>query len=65
MWYRASWTRSIWPVPADAPGAQIFGSWDPVGMRGTVSRSLRFTDVFVSDDAMVMPRGLYYQAALR
>jgi alkylation response protein AidB-like acyl-CoA dehydrogenase len=52
-------------VPADAPGAQIFGSWDPVGMRGTVSRSLRFTDVFVGDDAMVMPRGLYYQAALR
>lgn len=52
-------------VPANAPGAQIFGSWDPVGMRGTVSRSLRFTDVFVGDDAMVMPRGLYYQAALR
>jgi len=52
-------------VPADTPGAQIFGSWDPVGMRGTVSRSLRFTDVFVGDDAMVMPRGLYYQAALR
>jgi alkylation response protein AidB-like acyl-CoA dehydrogenase len=52
-------------VPADAPGAEIFGSWDPVGMRGTVSRSLRFTDVFVDDDAMVLPRGLYYQAALR
>jgi len=52
-------------VPADAPGAEIFGPWDPVGMRGTVSRSLRFTDVFVGDDAMLMPRGLYYQAAVR
>ncbi len=52
-------------VPADAPGAEIFGTWDPVGMRGTVSRSLRFTNVFVGDDDMVMPRGLYYQAALR
>src|SRR5262245_23791182 len=52
-------------VPADAPGAEIFGPWDPVGMRGTVSRSLRFTDVFVGEDDMIMPRGLYYQAALR
>jgi alkylation response protein AidB-like acyl-CoA dehydrogenase len=52
-------------VPADATGAEIFGPWDPVGMRGTVSRSLRFTDVFVGDDDMIMPRGLYYQAALR
>ena len=52
-------------VPADAPGAEIFGPWDPVGMRGTVSRSLRFTDVFVGDDDMILPRGLYYQAAVR
>jgi alkylation response protein AidB-like acyl-CoA dehydrogenase len=52
-------------VPADAPGAEIFGPWDPVGMRGTVSRSLRFTDVYVGDDDMILPRGLYYQAALR
>jgi alkylation response protein AidB-like acyl-CoA dehydrogenase len=52
-------------VRADAPGAEIFGTWDPLGMRGTVSRSLRFTDAFVGDDDMVMPRGLYYQAAVR
>jgi alkylation response protein AidB-like acyl-CoA dehydrogenase len=52
-------------VPADAPGAQILGTWDPLGMRGTVSRTLRFIDVFVGDDDMVMPRGLYYQAAVR
>lgn len=52
-------------VPADAPGAEVFGPWDPVGMRGTVSRSLRFTDVFVPDELMLMPRGCYYQAAVR
>jgi alkylation response protein AidB-like acyl-CoA dehydrogenase len=52
-------------VPADAAGAEIFGPWDPLGMRGTVSRSLRFTDVFVPDDLMLMPQGAYYQAALR
>jgi alkylation response protein AidB-like acyl-CoA dehydrogenase len=51
-------------VPADAPGAEIFGSWDPLGMRPTASRSLRFRDVFVPDDNLMMPRGAYYQAAV-
>ena len=27
-------------VPADAPGFSISGDWDPLGMRGTVSRNL-------------------------
>lgn len=52
-------------VPAKAPGAEVFGTWDPLGMRATDSRSLRFTDVLVGDDDMVMPRGHYYQAAVR
>jgi len=51
-------------VPADAPGAEVFGSWDPLGMRGTVSRSLRFHDVFVPEESLMMPRGAYYRAAL-
>jgi alkylation response protein AidB-like acyl-CoA dehydrogenase len=51
-------------VPAEAPGAEIFGSWDPLGMRATVSRSLRFRDVFVPDDNLMMPPGAYYRAAL-
>jgi alkylation response protein AidB-like acyl-CoA dehydrogenase len=51
-------------VPADAPGAAVFGDWDPLGMRGTVSRSLRFTEVFVPEDNLMMPRGAYYRAAL-
>jgi alkylation response protein AidB-like acyl-CoA dehydrogenase len=27
-------------VPADAPGVSVVGDWDPLGMRGTVSRTL-------------------------
>jgi alkylation response protein AidB-like acyl-CoA dehydrogenase len=52
-------------VPANAMGFTITGDWDPLGMRGTVSRTLVFKDVFVADDAQMMPRGLYFQAAGR
>jgi alkylation response protein AidB-like acyl-CoA dehydrogenase len=52
-------------VPADAPGLSIVGDWDPLGMRGTVSRTLLFKDVFVADEGQMMPRGLYFQAAGR
>lgn len=52
-------------VPGDAPGLEIVGDWDPLGMRGTVSRNLVFKDVFVPDDASLMPRGAYFQAANR
>src|SRR3954462_15720491 len=34
-------------------------------MRGTVSRTLLFKDVFVDEDAALMPRGVYFQAAMR
>jgi alkylation response protein AidB-like acyl-CoA dehydrogenase len=52
-------------VPAGSPGLEITGDWDPLGMRGTVSRNLIFKDVFVTDDATMMPRGVYFQAASR
>lgn len=52
-------------VPAKAPGVTVTGDWDPLGMRGTVSRDLVFKDVFVADDAALMPPGLYFQAATR
>lgn len=52
-------------VPADAPGVAVSGDWDPLGMRGTVSRTLTFDGVFVPDDARLMPEGLYFQAAAR
>ena len=50
-------------VPADHPGLAISGEWNPMGMRGTVSRNIAFTDVFVPDDEQLLPRGLYYRAA--
>jgi alkylation response protein AidB-like acyl-CoA dehydrogenase len=52
-------------VPADAPGVSVSGDWDPLGMRGTVSRTLDFKDVLVPDEARLMPEGLYFQAAQR
>ena len=50
-------------VPATSPGLSISGTWDPMGMRGTVSRNITFQDVFVPDDEQLLPRGLYYRAA--
>ncbi|MDE2371591.1 MAG: acyl-CoA dehydrogenase [Burkholderiales bacterium] len=52
-------------VPADAPGVTVTGDWDPLGMRGTVSRTLVFDDVYVPSSERLMPEGLYWQAALR
>lgn len=50
-------------VPANAPGVSVVGEWDPLGMRGTVSRTLIFKDVFVPEESMLMPHGVYFQAA--
>jgi alkylation response protein AidB-like acyl-CoA dehydrogenase len=52
-------------IPAKTAGVSVVGDWDPLGMRGTVSRTLLFKDVFVADDAALMPRGVYFQAAMR
>ncbi|HEY6992893.1 MAG TPA: acyl-CoA dehydrogenase [Xanthobacteraceae bacterium] len=52
-------------IPANAPGVSVVGDWDPLGMRGTVSRTLLFKDVFVSEDEMLMPHGVYFEAASR
>jgi alkylation response protein AidB-like acyl-CoA dehydrogenase len=52
-------------VPADARGVEIVGEWDPLGMRGTVSRTILFRDVFVDDDAALMPRVVFFQAVSR
>jgi len=52
-------------VPAGAPGLSVYGDWDPLGMRGTVSRNLAFQEVFVPEEARLMPEGLYFQAASR
>ena len=52
-------------VPATATGVSIVGDWDPLGMRGTVSRTLLLDEVFVTQDEALMPAGIYYQAAVR
>src|SRR2546427_1638458 len=52
-------------VPADANGVSVVGDWDPLGMRGTVSRTLLLEDVFVPEEEMLMPHGVYFQAATR
>lgn len=52
-------------VPAKAEGVSVVGEWDPLGMRGTVSRTLLFKDVFVAEDEALMPPGVYFQAAVR
>ncbi len=52
-------------VPADSPGVRVEGEWDPLGMRGTVSRTLLLEKVHVPENARLMPEGLYAQAAVR
>ncbi|MBV9747191.1 MAG: acyl-CoA dehydrogenase family protein [Acetobacteraceae bacterium] len=63
---RASRRNTLYlAIPAQAEGVSVTGDWDPLGMRGTVSRTLIFKDVFVPEDAALMPRGTYFQAAAR
>ena len=52
-------------VDKNLPGVSVVGDWDPLGMRGTVSRTLIFKDVFVPEVERLMPEGLYAQAATR
>lgn len=52
-------------VPADGEGVEIIDDWDPLGMRGTVSRTLLLHDVFVPHANEWMPTGAYNQAANR
>ncbi|NKB64312.1 MAG: acyl-CoA dehydrogenase [Gammaproteobacteria bacterium] len=46
-------------VHKDSPGLSIAGEWDPLGMRGTVSRDLLLKDVFVSENDLMMPAGVF------
>jgi alkylation response protein AidB-like acyl-CoA dehydrogenase len=52
-------------IAAKTEGVSVVGDWDPLGMRGTVSRTLLFKDVFVPEEGALMPRGVYFQAASR
>jgi alkylation response protein AidB-like acyl-CoA dehydrogenase len=46
-------------IPLDAPGVEVTGEWDPLGMRATVSRDLTLTDVLVPADAEIVPPGVF------
>jgi len=46
-------------IPKDAAGVSFPGLWDPMGMRATVSRDMVLENVFVPDDAEVLPPGLF------
>lgn len=46
-------------IPGDAPGLEVGGEWDPLGMRATVSRDLTLTDVWVPADAEILPPGVF------
>ncbi len=46
-------------VPQDAPGVTFEGEWDPLGMRATVSRDMVLDEVFVPDDAEILPPGVF------
>ena len=49
----------LFVVHKDAPGLTVKGEWDPLGMRGTNSRDLILKDIFVTQDDLLMPRGIF------
>jgi alkylation response protein AidB-like acyl-CoA dehydrogenase len=49
----------LFVVHKDAPGLSVKGDWDPLGMRGTNSRDLFLKDVFVTEEDMLMPNGIF------
>lgn len=49
----------IFVVHKDAPGLSVQGEWDPLGMRGTNSRDLILKDVQVTEDDLMMPKGIF------
>lgn len=46
-------------VHKDAPGLEVKGEWDPLGMRGTNSRDLILKEVFVTEEDLLMPPGIF------
>ena len=52
-------------VLADAEGVTIEGDWDPLGMRGTDSRTLVLDDAPVPEGNEWLPPGAFDQAAVR
>jgi alkylation response protein AidB-like acyl-CoA dehydrogenase len=49
----------LFVVHKDTPGLTVKGEWDPLGMRGTNSRDLILKDVFVTEDDLLVPNGIF------
>jgi len=52
-------------VPADGDGVVLEGEWDPLGARGTDSRTLVMRDAFVPAENEWIPPGMFNQLARR
>ncbi|MFZ8998769.1 MAG: acyl-CoA dehydrogenase family protein [Ilumatobacteraceae bacterium] len=52
-------------VAAGSPGLTVTGDWDPLGMRGTISKTLILEEVFVPADHEWIPPGVFDQVAAR
>lgn len=52
-------------VEAKSPGVSCHGDWNPLGMRGTVSRNVILENVFAASDAHIMPPDTFAQATTR
>ena len=52
-------------VPAGSDGLTVTGEWDPLGMRGTVSKTLLLDRVFVPAENEWLPPGVFNQMATR
>lgn len=52
-------------IPAGSEGLEIVGEWNPLGMRGTISKDLVMTDVFVPEEREFLPAGAFDQMAAR
>jgi alkylation response protein AidB-like acyl-CoA dehydrogenase len=52
-------------VSAGADGLTVSGDWDPLGMRGTVSKTLLLDEVFVPAEQEWIPPGMFDQVAVR
>ena len=48
-------------VPRKANGVTYSGDWDSIGTRGMVSRNMVLEDVFVPDEAEILPAGGFGQ----
>ncbi len=52
-------------IPADSAGIEIVGDWDPLGMRGTDSRTLEMNEAFVPADHEILPPGMFDRMIMR